>query len=149
MHSCHFVLLLLCCLLAGCSKEDPGRSDDLLIKAGFQCGWGAGTDSIVISRTSIKYTYYIPRESPLPKISKTRAVSASEWIEIQGCVNWLEFSKLDYNTCNICVDGCDEWISLEEGNTSRKITFGKELAIESISKLQTKLTGLRKEFSGK
>jgi hypothetical protein len=149
MHSCHFVLLLLCCLLAGCSKEDPGWSDDLLIKAGFQCGWGAGTDSIVISRTSIKYTYYIPRESPLPKISKTRAVSASEWIEIQGCVNWLEFSKLDYNTCNICVDGCDEWISLEEGNTSRKITFGKELAIESISKLQTKLTGLRKEFSGK
>jgi hypothetical protein len=42
MHSFHFVLLLLCCLLVGCSKEDPGRSDDLLIQAGFQGGWGAG-----------------------------------------------------------------------------------------------------------
>jgi len=148
MHSFLFVALLICCLIAGCTKEDPGQSDDLIIKAGFQCGWGTGTDSIVITRTTIKYTYYVPRESQQPKISKTRAVPVSEWIEIQSCVNWQAFNKLDYNSCHVCVDGCDEWISLEEGKTFHKITYGKELAIDSIIKLQTKLSGLRKEFTG-
>lgn len=136
-------------ILLSCEKPDSNETDNskLVIKAGFMCGWGAGEDSIEITQTAIKYVYYVPNKSRQPQIRKTRAVSSAEWAEILNAVNMDNFVKLNYNTCNVCVDGCDEWIYIKEDNLSHQIRFGKGATIDSISKLQIKLEQLRTEFN--
>jgi hypothetical protein len=144
-----FTILLIIGILPGCTKSDFNQTEhsDLIIKAGFICGWGAGEDSIEISKTVIKYFYSIPIKSQQPLINKTRIISNSEWTEILNDVDMDEFLKLNYQSCNICVDGCDEWIYIQKDGVSHKITFGKGQKIDSINKLQTKLSQLRAEFN--
>ena len=78
------------------------------------CGWGAGEDSLYISNTVIKYVYSVPAQSGLPKINKTRTTTEAEWVIILNSLDLNNFVKLDYNSCNICVDGCDEWIKIQD-----------------------------------
>jgi len=148
-----FLFLTLFIVLSACKKSDVNNEtfkasgSGLLIKAGFECGWGSGMDSLVITQTSVKYVYYIPAQSFTPIINKTRAVSDTEWAEILNDLNIDDFVKLDYQTCNVCVDGCDEWIYVQNDTVSHKITFGKGYMINTIGKLQNKLTEIRAEFN--
>jgi hypothetical protein len=147
------ILLTFLFVFSACERSsiniDPPHTtgSGLIIKAGFECGWGSGMDSLEISRTAIKYVYYVPAHSSVPTINKSRSVSAEEWREILNDVSMDEFLKLNYNACNICVDGCDEWILILDDGISHKITFGKGSEIKSISKLQKKLAELRTEFN--
>lgn len=135
-------------LLKGCMEEEngPDMNADLVIQAGYVCGWGSGTDSIKITKQSISYLFYIPRKSPVPQISKSRSVSEGEWTEIVNSINMDQFLKLKYNSCNVCFDGCDEWILVKNEKLNHKITFGKGIQIDTIRTLQKKLVQLRTEF---
>lgn len=151
-----FVSILLFTILLvfpGCIKTELNTgshnetNSDLIIKAGFECGWGSGTDSLEISQKTINYVYYVPASSSEPIVRKSRSLKDDEWKEILSDVNTDDFAELSYNDCNICYDGCDEWIFIEKGTFSHKITFGKGLAIDTISNLQKKLAELRAEFN--
>ena len=133
----------------GCKTVQTERTDNtsLVVKAGYICGWGSGEDSITVSQKEIKYIYYIPRKSQQAQITKTRPTTDAEWSEISDAVNIENFVKLNYNTCNVCADGCDEWISIQKGKVSHKITFDKGAKIDSISKLQVQLAKLRAIFN--
>ena len=133
-------------LILPCCREDAVQKDDLVIQAGFVCGWGSGTDSIQITPMAVHYRYFVPRESNQPKIDKTRALVKGEWEELVRVVNQQEFNRLNYNSCNVCFDGCDEWIEMKNGDSEHKITFPKGQSIESIGKLQDKLALYRSEF---
>lgn len=139
------ISLILLVVFLSCKKTED--NSDLIIKAGFVCGWGAGMDSITITKKAIKYVSYIPSRSTIPVIIKTRAVPGSEWQDILGVVNTNDFASLHYNSCNVCFDGCDEWIYLENDRISHKITYGKGTSIDTISRLQDKIAELREEFS--
>ncbi len=139
------ILVILFFLFVGCNKNEG--TSGLTIRAGFACGWGAGEDSLEISRSGIKYVYYVPSKSSSALIRTSRSVTASEWNEITEIVNMDSFGRLNYNTCNICVDGCDEWIYINNGRISHSIRFTKGQEIESISELQKKLAELRAEFN--
>ncbi len=144
-----FVVLFAAGLLFSCNRNELNQtnSSNLVIKAGFICGWGSGTDSIEISQSSIKYNYYIPAKSLQPQINETKGISNSEWTEIESDADLTGFVKLQYQSCNICFDGCDEWIFIQNGDLSHKITFSKGRKIDSISSLQTKLAQIRAEFN--
>ncbi len=143
------ILLIVIIQFDSCKSEkaDFTNNSSLIIQTGFVCGWGAGTDSLRITGTTIRYVYYIPQNSPIPQILKTRSVTVKEWEEIQNCVQYDLFTKLNYNSCNVCFDGCDEWLQIQNENLTHKITFGKGMKIDTISKLQLKITALRAEFS--
>lgn len=143
------ILTIVAILLTGCEESETNNRDNskLVIKAGSICGWGSGTDTIEISHKSVKYVSYIPRLSNQPQVSKIRTLDNDEWSEILSVVNFDDFAKLNYNTCNVCFDGCDEWILLKNDNTSHKITYTKGEKIDTITKLQVKLAQLRTEFN--
>ena len=145
------LLILFLACLPGCRKQADNYSIKdpslLRIDAGFECGWGTGADSLIITRSSIKYLYWIPAQSQNPIIDKTRSVSDTEWTSIVNSVNLNEFLLLNYNSCNICVDGCDEWIAIKNDEIFHQIRFGKGLQIDTIKTLQNKLAQLRTEFS--
>jgi hypothetical protein len=79
-------------------------------------------------------------------INKSRAITKSEWEEIENALNIKTFSKLDYNTCNICVDGCDEWIKVDSDDVDHQIRYDKGLTIESIKELQGIIARIKAEF---
>jgi hypothetical protein len=139
-----FFLILLLTSVISCRKDDY---TGLTIDAGFACGWGSGQDSLVITRSEIRYVYYIPAKSREPVKMASRGTSASEWSEIKEAVDYSEFMKLNYNTCNLCVDGCDEWISLHDDDIDHSIRFTKGQVIESINRLQEILARIRAEFA--
>jgi hypothetical protein len=82
----------------------------LVIKAGYMCGWGSGQDSLIISSKMIQYVYSVPANSQIPEVNKARPTTPAEWNNILNSINFNNFLNLHYNSCNICVDGCDEWI---------------------------------------
>jgi hypothetical protein len=137
------------CLIA-CNKTELSRAKSentsMVIKAGFMCGWGSGEDSLIITSTIIKYVYSVPAKSQIPEINKERQTSTSEWNNILSSINFDNFLNLNYNTCNICVDGCDEWISIKTDSMSHQIRFGLGRKIDSIKPLQDILSQLRSEF---
>jgi hypothetical protein len=145
------LIFLLLIFLVGCKKQENypvfKEESPLKIKAGFMCGWGSGEDSLYISNTVIKYVYYVPAKSLLPKFKQTRATTEAEWINILNALDLNKFIKLNYNSCNICVDGCDEWISIQDDLISHQIRFGYGSKIDSICDLQTILAQFRSEFS--
>ncbi len=142
-------IIIMLTFISGCNKKnmESGSSDSLIISAGYACGWGAGEDSLIITTNSIKYLFLIPAQSREPKINKTIALSGAELDSIKQSVNYEEFQKLNYNTCNICVDGCDEWITLYSERGSHRIRFSMGERIGSISALQDKLAEIRSKFN--
>jgi hypothetical protein len=147
----HLLLIILIpfCLIA-CNKTNDSptikENSSLVIKAGFMCGWGSGEDSLIISSTMIKYVYTVPAKSPIPEINKTRLTTTTEWKNILDSVNISNFLNLNYNSCNICFDGCDEWIFIKNDSISHQIRFGLGFKIDSIKPLQDLLSQLRSEF---
>ncbi len=145
------LLILFFVFLPGCKKSENNSilkdASSLIINAGFECGWGTGSDSLIITRSAIKYLYFVPAVSMVPTIKKSRNVSDNEWEDILNAINPNDFQKLDFNSCNICVDGCDEWISVKTDHFSHQIRFAAGLKIESITKLQDILAQLRSEFN--
>jgi hypothetical protein len=148
-YSALVILFIIC--ISGCTKNVNFRFPDdgspLQIRAGFACGWGSGEDSILITRSLIRYRYYIPARSSFPVINESRSVTDKEWVTILNSVDAEEFQKLIYNSCNICVDGCDEWIAIQTNEVSHMIRFPKGFQIDAIKELQDKLASLRTEFS--
>jgi hypothetical protein len=144
------VIFLMLAYLAGCEKQKESsinkKESSLKIRAGFMCGWGTGEDSLYISNTIIKYVYSIPGQSNIPKINKTRATTDTEWVNILNSLDLDNFLKLNYNSCGICVDGCDEWIKIQDDQISHQIRFGLGAKIDSINDLQTLLAKYRSEF---
>lgn len=143
------IFLILACI-GGCKKQENTSIDkvesSLKIRAGFMCGWGSGEDSLYISKTIIRYVYSIPGQSTFPKINKTRATTDDEWVNILNSLDLDNFIKLNYNSCGICVDGCDEWIKIQNDQISHQIRFVLGLKIDSISDLQTLIAHYRSEF---
>lgn len=147
----HLLLIILFSFfLIGCSKTENNptikENNSLIIKAGFMCGWGSGEDSLIISNTTIKYVYSVPAKSQIPEINKSRQTTTTEWNNILNSINFSNFLNLNYNSCNICVDGCDEWIFIKNNSISHQIRFGLGYKIDSIKPLQDILAQLRSEF---
>jgi hypothetical protein len=108
MKSSIFLFVSLFLVLSACRKPivltgpDQNTDSGLIIRAGFVCGWGSGTDSLEISQTTIKYVFYVPSRSDIPIINKARSVSDKEWLEIVNDINTDCFSELNYQSCNVC-----------------------------------------------
>jgi hypothetical protein len=143
------IILFSFCLIT-CNKIDNNPTfrvnNSLVIKAGFMCGWGSGEDSLIITSTTIKYVYSVPAKSQIPEINEVRQTTTAEWNNILNSINFNDFLNLNYNTCHICVDGCDEWISVKNDEIYHQIRFGMGSEIDSIKPLQDILTQLRSEF---
>ena len=142
------IILPLLLLLFTCRKTDNFLQPDssLILKTGYMCGWGAGEDSLVISATKIYYVYRVPSKSQQPVIRQTRAITQSEINDINQALNIDTFNNLEFNTCNICVDGCDEWITIKNQKSDHNIRYSKGQKIEGIADLQTILDKIREGF---
>jgi hypothetical protein len=50
-------------------------------------------------------------------------ITTSEFENLLSLLDFEEFKKLDLNSCNVCFDGCDDWIFIDTGSESHYIRF--------------------------
>ncbi len=80
--------------------------------------------------------------------SKVSHIEKSEWDKLTASIDYEEFDNLQLNTCNVCLDGCDKWITIRNGSYSHKIRFGYQdsVALQPVIYLVQKLDSIRQIY---
>lgn len=131
------------------SKEFQLEKSDLVIKAGTVCGWCAKNDTLIISGKTYKYVNYIQCSTTNPAVKKTGEIETSELEALTAKIDFAEFKKLELNSCNVCVDGCDDWITIKSGSETHTIRFSRdEPKLQPVKAFVDELNALKSRYSG-
>jgi hypothetical protein len=137
---------LLIFLFTSCSEnrnELNLKTDNIEISMCSICGWCAGGDSLLVTQEKTHYD----SNTECGKITKNKDIETAEtdWDELIKLLDKEEFQKIDLNTCNVCVDGCDTWITLNDGGNSHTIRFGTNdsLVLTEIQPFVDKLKAIK------
>lgn len=136
-------------ILISCDNNEIELKEDFKIEYGSVCGWCAGEEFITVSSSKIDYSRNIPCGDKKGTTQKSRKISASEWNEIISSFDQSKFKKLEYNTCNVCADGCDEIIRITENNNIHEIRYSVSDEIEDVKKLRQILSVLLENMRDK
>lgn len=142
-----FIAVLLVLAFASCNDENLEMDETNMIEFGSECGWCAGMEYIKVTEQKIRYTRTIPCGENKGTRTESRKINEAEWQELQNTFDFEQFQLLDYNECNVCVDGCDEILRITSVGETHEIRYNPESEIAAISGLQTKLRELMLEFS--
>jgi hypothetical protein len=139
--SCVTILILL----TGLSCEDDGNYNQLVIKTGKACGWCAGADSLVMTRSHLSYDFAACDESKNKNIDE--ATNRDQWNEVLSSLDWNAFKAVNINTCALCADGCDTWIVVENNKESHQIRFTENSPeIEPVRTFVEKVRALHERY---
>lgn len=105
--------------------EEKVADANFVIKTGTECGWCSQNDTLTISDTRVKYVDYKKCSTTNPTVSKSGELTTAELNELLGKLDFDELKKLDLNSCNVCADGCDDWISYKSGSQTHTIRFSR------------------------
>ena len=114
-------LILLVSL--SCDEEEKiVNSNKLTVTYGHVCGWCAGLDSITIAKDVTNlFTDYNCGDSI---IRKSTATKKDQWSALKNNFDPNQFQKIDLNSCYVCADGCDTWITIISDSYYHKIRYG-------------------------
>jgi len=147
------ILAGMCLLFSACDETIPenGETSGLKISSGSICGWCAGGDSLVLTQGKYDFVAFNPCSEWVYIIRKSGALTSKQWSDLLSEFNYEEFSAVDINTCNVCADGCDNWIEIELNEQKHRISFGQShtdsVAIMSILPFIGKLNELKDELT--
>jgi len=131
------------------SKEFQLEKSDLVIKTGTICGWCSKNDTLIISGKSFRYVNYIQCSATNPSVSKTGQIAPEEVETLSNKLDFQEFEKLDLNSCNVCFDGCDDWITVTKGSETHSIRFAaNEPKLQSIKAFVDELNAVKSRYLG-
>lgn len=146
------IIGLLLFLFASCSEnrnELDLKTNKVEISMCSICGWCAGGDSLLITQ---ERTYY-ESNTECGKITKDKEIETTkkDWDELIKLLDKEEFQKIDINTCYVCADGCDTWITLNNGDNIHTIRFGSNdsLVIAEIQPFVDKLNEIKANMNMK
>jgi hypothetical protein len=142
-----YPVCLLFILFLSCKKESLiKKSEGLVISTGTICGWCGGADSLRISEEIIFYHLNTPCDNN--DFYCDSATNRSEWNELTALLDLDEFQNIEINTCYVCADGCDTWISVNGDSYSHTIRFGMQdsIAIQSIKPFADMLKTILNRF---
>ncbi len=138
--------LVIIISISACTKDDELSSLELEITSGFICGWCVGGDSIIINQNEYVYVKFIPCPNE-DHLNKNGSIDAVDWNELVRNLDFDTFKSIDLNQCNVCVDGCDNWVKVRQGDEVHQIRFGHSpsdsLLLESIMPFIEKLDELK------
>ncbi len=129
------------------SKEEVLESSDLVIKAGTVCGWCSQNDTLIISGKSFRYVNFIKCSTTNPSVKKTGQLETTELESLINKLDFQEFKKLELNSCNVCFDGCDDWISIKNGAETHSIRFDRnDIKLQPVKAFVDQLSALKAKY---
>jgi hypothetical protein len=105
------------------SVDDKSNDSDLIIKTGTICGWCTVNDTLTITGNSVRYVNYANCSTNKPSVEKMWELNSAELDALLAKLDFAELKKLDLNSCNVCFDGCDDWIYFSNGTENHYIRF--------------------------
>ena len=142
------LVIFLLSFLYQCEEKEDIFPEEIIIEFGTECGWCGGQEYITVSSSKISYGRNIPCGEEKGTVTKERKTWSEEWNEIVLSFDSEYFNSLEYNECNVCVDGCDEIIKITENKSTHELRYSPSEEIEGIENLQELLTGFLHEMSG-
>lgn len=139
------IIVLLTIILVSCESE--AENPEMVITIGTTCGWCAGTDSLVITKNNMTYTLAAICNRSEKIINKSTPDSI--WQKLNGLYDQSKFRKININTCNVCADGCDTWIRVQNGDFNHEIRFGsyQDTVLFPIIEFVESLNDLKNEYN--
>lgn len=144
------VALILLFVFFSCDDEiqDSRFDESIVIRTGTICGWCTKNDTLEIRGTNVRYVNYAQCSNSVPSFEKKGSLLVPEYENLLKKLDVSELLKLELNSCNVCVDGCDSWIYFENKNGSHYIRFGdSEKKLESIQSFVDQLSLLKESYS--
>lgn len=135
--------------LISCSKEhvtDGDHFNTWSVVLGHVCGWCAGADSLYVTVEQLTYTSVDYCNDTI--LNHNKPYSFNELNQLMGLIEIDDFLNISINTCYVCVDGCDTWITISNDTLSHTIRFGyrDSLVVQSIQPFIDALHDLQAEF---
>ena len=138
-------------VLISCRYDHMAATDSqskLIVKTGTICGWCAVNDTLSIRGDSIRYVNYTGCSNVAPVVEKKGQLLSGELDGLLSKLDINELKKIDLNSCNVCVDGCDDWIFFDNGVESHYIRFGKgDPKLETIRTFVDELNAIKARYS--
>ena len=118
-----------------------------VIKSGTICGWCSLNDTLTISTNSLRYVNYTQCDNSRPAQEKIGQITPSEFENLLSNLDFEEFKKLDLNSCNVCFDGCDDWIFIDTGSESHYIRLTRnDPKLEPIQEFIDQINGIKSQL---
>jgi len=76
---------------------------------------------LTIRGNAVRYVNYTQCGNARPAVEKNGPISTSELEALLAKLDFQELKKLNLNSCNLCVDGCDDWIYFDNGTETHYI----------------------------
>jgi aldehyde:ferredoxin oxidoreductase len=111
--------------LLSCEKYDVDEKT-MVIKYGTVCEMGY--DSLTISGNDLWYTGVSNFDGN--RIDRHENLSENEKESLISTLDKKEFAKINLNSCFVCVDGCDNWITVQDKNFFHKIRYAEYDSLE-------------------
>ena len=129
-----------------CAEDEFKKQESYIIEYGTECGWCAGQEYITVSNSKVEYLRNIPCGENQGTTNKSRNLNSGEWEELTSSFDYSLFITLEYNECNVCVDGCDEIIRITDDETSHELRYSISGEVEGMEILRQKLEELMEEM---
>lgn len=140
--------LIIFLMISACEEIEITEQENFKIEFGSECGWCAGQEFITVTSSKIEYIRNVPCGDGKGTTKKEKEISTIEWNEIQTSFDYSLFKKLDYNSCNVCADGCDEIIKINENDSIHEIRYSSPNEIEETKDLRQILNKIMEEMRG-
>ncbi|HLN74852.1 MAG: hypothetical protein ACM3O8_05310 [Methylococcaceae bacterium] len=144
------IIAALVIFALSCQEEQLASeksSSDLMIKTGTICGWCSKNDTLSIIGNSVRYVNYTQCDNSNPVIMKTGEIDAQVLDSLLLFLDYDAFKKIALNSCNICFDGCDNWIEIHTGEESHYIRFiGNEPNLNPIKEFIERLNAIKMTY---
>jgi hypothetical protein len=143
-----FVLMVFSCSNDNDQLVEKSGNPGLKIQTGTICGWCSVNDTLTLQSNSFRYINYA-QCSTSPTTEMTGEIESSEMAALLSKLDLKELKKLDLNSCNVCFDGCDEWILYENGSESHYIRFSSgDPKLQTIKAFVDQLNAIKLKYSG-
>jgi hypothetical protein len=145
-----FIVAVIIILAFACQKEQlvpDNNSPDLIIKSGTVCGWCSRNDTLSILGKTVRYVNFTQCNNSNPAINKTGEIDSKTLDSLLMLLDYDTFKKIELNTCNVCFDGCDNWLEIHQGKESHYIRFtGNESSLEPIKGFIERLNSIKIKY---
>lgn len=147
-YSISILVLILICFSCTDKTFEENSNSDLVIKTGTVCGWCTVNDTLTIVGNDVRYANYANCSSTSPSVKKSGKLTSSELDALLKLLDFEELKKLDMNSCNVCFDGCDDWIFYKNGSQTHYLRFGiNDPKLQPIQAFLDRLNSIKTQYS--
>lgn len=141
-----FTLIILFAFSVFACEKETETVESFAIKYGSECGWCAGQEYIIVNSSNITYTRNIPCGEDQGTTTKNKLITPEQWEELNESFDYSLFLTLNYNECNVCVDGCDEIIEITNDTTVHELRYSFSDKVEGMEELRNQLSEIMSDM---